>query len=119
MDILSEKNSGKILSWHDSEITVAGCKADHYRTDAYSGDMSETNISEIDDAYIVPRYISKFLVINRVVAAGKFADAMTALGGPGSLQYELWSAAQELDANDDQVRGLIVAIGLDPAEVLA
>jgi hypothetical protein len=76
-----------------------------------------------DEAYEAaipaPRYISKFLVLNRVVAAGKFADAMTALGGPGSLQYELWSAAQELDANDEQVRGLITAIGLDPAEVLA
>jgi hypothetical protein len=66
-----------------------------------------------------PRYISKFVVLQRVIAAGKFPDAMVALGGPGNVQYELWSAAQELDANDPQVRGLIEAIGLDPAEVLA
>lgn len=65
------------------------------------------------NAPVLPRYISKLVVIDRLQAAGLFDKAFAALGGPGKLLYERWSAASEVDTKDPEVRGLLQAIGAD------
>lgn len=66
-----------------------------------------------------PHELRKLLLLDRIIAAGLFTAAMTALGGPGDLAYERWSAAQVIASDDPQVRGLLAAIGGDPDELLA
>lgn len=63
--------------------------------------------------------VQKLLIIDRLVAAGRFGAAMAALGGPGSLLYERWAAAQAIGSDDAQVITLLTAIGADPAAILA
>lgn len=82
--------------------------------------LAAGNTPDPADPEPVPvRYVSKYVILQRVAAAGKFAEAMAALGGPGELAYEMWSAAQEIDSSDAQVRALLTSIGLNPDEVLA
>lgn len=63
--------------------------------------------------------VRKLLIIDRLSAAGLFDAAMAALGGPGALAYERWSAASVIDSDDAEVRGLLSAIGGDPDTILA
>lgn len=63
--------------------------------------------------------VRKLLIIDRLVACGCFAAAMAALGGPGSILYERWAAAQAIGSDDAQVITLLTAIGADPAAILA
>lgn len=63
--------------------------------------------------------VRKLLIIDRLVAAGRFGAAMAALGGPGSLLYERWAAAVAIGSDDAQVITLLTAIGADPAVILA
>lgn len=63
--------------------------------------------------------VRKLLIIDRLSAAGLFSAAMSALGGPGALAYERWSAASVIDSDDAEVRGLLTAIGADPDAILA
>lgn len=63
--------------------------------------------------------VRKLLVLDRLVVAGHFDAAMVALGGPGQIAYERWSAAQTLASDDAQVIALLEAIGADPEAILA
>jgi len=63
--------------------------------------------------------VRKLLIIDRLIADGRFAAAMAALGGPGAVAYERWQAALTIDSDDVQVRGLLTAIGADPDAILA
>lgn len=63
--------------------------------------------------------VRKLLIIDRLSAAGLFSAAMSALGGPGALAYERWSAAAVIDSDDAEVRGLLTAIGADPDAILS
>lgn len=65
------------------------------------------------------RYVRKLLILDRLDAMGKFDDAMMALGGPGALAYERWSAADSIASDDIQVRMLLAGIGADPDVILA
>lgn len=66
-----------------------------------------------------PRVLSKLTVIDRLNKAGLFKAAFTALGGPGALLYERWSAASEVNTKDPDVLALLGAIGADVQTVLA
>lgn len=70
------------------------------------------------NAPVLPRYISKLVVIDRLNQAGLFTKAFQALGGPGALLYERWSAAAEVDREDAEVTALLTAIGADVAVIL-
>lgn len=65
------------------------------------------------------RYISKRIVVERLSAAGKLAAAFAALGGPGALQYERWSASASVDTENPDVIKLLTAIGADLPTILA
>lgn len=62
--------------------------------------------------------VSKYIVITRLEAAGKFTDALAALKAD-DLLYEKWSAVSEIRNTDQPARDLFTAIGLDPDVILA
>ena len=62
-------------------------------------------------------YVRKLLILQRLAAVGKAEAALAALKAD-DLQYEMWSAATEIDAADEQVRAMLTAIGADPDEIL-
>ena len=64
--------------------------------------------------------VRKSTVTNRLVAAGKIADAMTALLADAAA-FGRWFAPDwpNVYCDDEQVVALLTAIGADPAEILA
>lgn len=77
-----------------------------------------------DEVWSVPSYV----VVQRIAAAGKLRYALMALKVGASLidmtdaeiaLRERWNKASELNSNDPDVIGLLTAIGLDPAAILA
>ena len=62
-------------------------------------------------------YVRKLLILQRLAAVGKAEAALSALKAD-ELQYEMWSAATEIDYDDPAVRGLIADVGADPDEIL-
>lgn len=65
-----------------------------------------------------PYPVSKYTIITRLDAAGKFADALTALKSD-ELLYEKWSAVSVIHSDDQPARDLFTAIGLEPDTILA
>lgn len=62
--------------------------------------------------------VSKYTVIKRLEAAGKFDQALTLLE-PDRLNLAKWNAILEVRSDDIQAIALITAVGLDPAVILA
>lgn len=65
-----------------------------------------------------PHRVSKYTIITRLEAAGKFAQALAVLRSD-DLLYEKWSAVTVIHSDDKPARDLFTAIGLDPDEMLA
>lgn len=65
-----------------------------------------------------PHAVSKYTIITRLEAAGKFADALAALRSD-DLLYEKWSAVTAIKPDDQPARDLFRSIGLNPDEILA
>ena len=62
--------------------------------------------------------VSKLQIVDRLVAAGRWRAAKTALTAD-DLAHDRWNAAVEIYSNDPQVRGLLTSIGADPDAILA
>lgn len=65
--------------------------------------------------YPVPR----LLVVERLQAAGKLAAARSALDNAPLLAREKWNAAQVVMSDNPDALALLLAIGADPAVILA
>lgn len=97
-----------------------GCMPTTIKSEAELWDVLRDQAPDRLPAEQMPtRYVRKLLILDRLVAAGRFEAAMAALGGPGQLAYERWQAAADIAADDPQVRGLLAAIGTDADEILA
>lgn len=65
-----------------------------------------------------PHSVSKYTIITRLEASGKFEAALAALKSD-DLLYEKWSAIPAIHSDDQPARDLFTAIGCDPDEILA
>lgn len=67
-----------------------------------------------------PKYrLSKRVLVERLNKAGLFAAAIAALGGPGDLLYERWSASVEVDPENADVLALLNSLpGADVQNLL-
>lgn len=65
-----------------------------------------------------PYTISKYTIITRIQAAGKFEAALAVLKSD-DLLYEKWSSVAVIMSNDQPARDLFAAVGLDPDVILA
>lgn len=76
--------------------------------------------AEIATRLAVPRTepVHKRVLVERLDKVGLLRAAFQALGGPGSLQYERWSASTEVDPTNPDVLALLRGIGGDTQSLL-
>jgi hypothetical protein len=65
-----------------------------------------------------PVYVSRLTVVDRLIAAGKLADALAALASDPVIEAR-WNAATEIATDDPTARALLAAVGADPDVILA
>lgn len=75
--------------------------------------IDAADLSIIDDAV----EISKLTIVDRLIAAGKINDAMTALAADPVAKLR-WDAATSIDTKDADVIALLTAIGVEPNTIL-
>jgi len=75
-------------------------------------------VPKLFDPAAQERRLSKIVLIDRLEAAGLFEAALSALKS-NPLLYERWQASKGVDVNNDQVIGLITAIGGDAKTLLS
>jgi len=63
------------------------------------------------------KYITKLTIVDRLIALGKLSDALTALNSD-VVGKARWDASSEIDTEDEQVKSLLTACGIDPKDVL-
>ena len=66
-----------------------------------------------------PVYVSRYVVVQRLDAAGLLADAHTALEAASLSVRMRWEAATEIAVDDPDAHALLASIGADPAVILA
>lgn len=75
------------------------------------------HFTEINEVAMV-KILSKLLIVDRLIAAGKIEAAIAALNADPVGKFR-WDAAQEIASNDPQVRAFLAVIGANPDEILA
>jgi len=64
------------------------------------------------------REVPKLLIVDRLIQAGLIDQAIAALSSNAVARFR-WDAANVVFADDEQVLGLLTAIGADPEVILA
>lgn len=75
--------------------------------------IDAADLSIIDDVM----EISKLTIVDRLIAAGKINDAMSAMSA-NPIAKMRWDAAVAIDIKDESVIALLTAIGVDPNTIL-
>jgi hypothetical protein len=74
-------------------------------------------------AYVPPpslrRLVPKFIIVDRLITAGKLAAARAALDAAPLEIRERWNAYTAIYADDETALNLLAAIGADPVTTLA
>lgn len=98
---------------------------DHMIVNGETGDVTIVPFTADEEAELRARIASqpkeklnKRVVVERLNKAGLLAQAFTALGGPGALAYERWSASTEVDPDNADVLALLNGIGADVSIIL-
>lgn len=119
-----------LINWYsdfEARITLVarGISVSDFPTivDMHSGlTVTKPNTLEYAESVInnalKPTTILKLTIVDRLYAAGKFDAAMAALA-QNAYQLERWRSAIEISKDDPQVRGLLIAVGANPDEILA
>ena len=75
------------------------------------------------DAYVAPpeprRLVSKAVIVDRLIDAGKLAAARAALDSQPLAIREKWNARDSIYADDEAALALLAMIGADPDEIMA
>ncbi|HWK44931.1 MAG TPA: hypothetical protein VNT30_09430 [Stellaceae bacterium] len=87
---------------------------------AYEAWLAAGHTPEAPAAAVVPQptYISRLVIVDRLHAAGLLPAALTALAAD-SVSQARWQAATEILTTDATALALLMAIGADPAVILA
>lgn len=65
-----------------------------------------------------PVYVSRLVIVDRLIAANKLSEALSAIASDAVVQAR-WNAAVEIATDDPTARALCAAIGVDPETILA
>ncbi len=89
----------------------AGWGNEEYRLIA----MTEPDPQSAPARYLVPKYV----IVDRLIGAGKLAAARAALDAQSLAIREKWSARSSIYCDDETAIALLDAIDADPAAILA
>jgi len=64
-------------------------------------------------------FVPKLVIVERLEAAGKLAQAVAALEGSSLAVQQRWAAAVEIHNDDPDALALLIAIAADPEAILA
>ncbi len=75
--------------------------------------IDAVDLSILDDV----KYIPKLVIVDRLIALGKLADALTALNSDVEKKAR-WDAATQIALDDADVIAVLTALGIDASQVL-
>lgn len=112
-------NSTSILKLADGNYkTLIPADENNEDYQAYLTWIAAGNTADAADAEAgITTYVSKLTIVDRLIALEKLSDALTALNSDATKKAR-WDASTEIDTEDEQVKSLLTACGIDPKDVL-